>query len=153
MEASTDTATEPVRTSTPEPHPALLELAERHAASIQKRVADVITSFAGSMWFVYLHATWFVIWITLPVEKYPFGLLTMVVSLEAIFISTFIMISQNQADAKREVLANHQWQTVQIEERQNEQLIQLSNQIRDLTVAVHSVVVDPKSGSDQGVHA
>ena len=61
------------------------------------------------MRFVYLHVVWFTAWIALGVESYPYGLLTMIVSLEAIFLSTFVMISQNRADSKREVLANQQW--------------------------------------------
>src|SRR6185369_2576390 len=79
--------------------PALRAHEERRAASCQNRVSDVITAFAGSMVFVYVHIVWFTLWITLPVEKYPFGLLTMIVSLEAIFLSTFVMIRQNRADA------------------------------------------------------
>src|SRR5512133_4179368 len=58
---------------------------------------------AGSMMFVYLHILWFGSWIGFGVESYPYGLLTMIVSLEAIFLSTFVMISQNRADAKRQV--------------------------------------------------
>ena len=64
--------------------------------------------------------------------------LTMIVSLEAIFLSTFVMISQNRADAKRQVVANLQWQTVQEEDKQNQQLLELSNQILELTEAIHS---------------
>jgi uncharacterized membrane protein len=136
-----------------ERHPGLVEHAERRAMSLQARVADRITTFAGSMKFVYLHAIWFGVWIGLPVEKYPFGLLTMIVSLEAIFISTFIMISQNQADAKRQVVADQQWQTVQMEGRQNEQLIALTTQIHELTQAVHGAVcskhpLDPQAPTD-----
>jgi uncharacterized membrane protein len=67
------------------------------------------------------------------VDHYPYGLLTMIVSLEAIFLSTFVMISQNRADEKRQVLADHQWRMVQQEEGQNEQLLQLFNQILELT--------------------
>jgi uncharacterized membrane protein len=63
----------------------------------------------------------------------------MIVSLEAIFLSTFVMISQNRADEKRQVLADHQWRTVQEEERQNRQLLNLSNQIRELTKAIHAM--------------
>jgi len=59
--------------------------------------------------------------------------------LEAIFLSTFVMISQNRADEKRQVVADHQWQTVQEEEQQNEQLLQLSNQILELTRAIHAM--------------
>src|SRR4029079_2301387 len=61
-------------------------------------------------------------------EDYPFGLLTMIVSLEAIFLSTFVMISQNRADAKRQVIADQQWKTGQDEARQNEELLRLSNE-------------------------
>jgi uncharacterized membrane protein len=118
-------------------HPALRHHDQRRRARLQNRIADAITSFAGSMPFVYVHIVWFGLWIALGVEKYPFGLLTMIVSLEAIFLSTFVMISQNRADAKREVLADHQWEFVQTEEQQNEQLIELSNQILDLTKAIH----------------
>jgi uncharacterized membrane protein len=62
----------------------------------------------------------------------------MIVSLEAIFLSTFVMISQNRADAKRQVIADQQWQTVKEEDNQNEQLLDLSNQILELTKAIHS---------------
>jgi uncharacterized membrane protein len=62
----------------------------------------------------------------------------MIVSLEAIFLSTFVMISQNRADAKRQVIANEQWQTVQEEDEQNRKLLELSEQILDLTKAVHA---------------
>ena len=89
--------------------------------------------------FVYLHIVWFVAWIGFRVESYPFGLLTMIVSLEAIFLSTFVMISQNRADAKRESLAEHQWQIVQAEEKQNEELLEVSKQILDLTKQIHQM--------------
>jgi uncharacterized membrane protein len=90
------------------------------------------------MTFVYLHIIWFGCWIGFGVEKYPFGLLTMIVSLEAIFLSTFVMISQNRADAKRQALADEQWKTVQEEDHQNEELLDLSKQILDLTKEVHA---------------
>jgi hypothetical protein len=90
------------------------------------------------MRFVYLHILWFGLWIGLGAEKYPYGLLTMIVSLEAIFLSTFVMISQNRADAKRQVVANLQWRTVREEDRQNEQLLELSQQILELTKAIHA---------------
>jgi uncharacterized membrane protein len=78
----------------------------------QDRIADVITSFAGSLQFVYLHSIWFGIWILLNIglvgaalefDQYPFGLLTMIVSLEAIFLSTFVMVSQNRQALRTEV--------------------------------------------------
>jgi uncharacterized membrane protein len=79
---------------------------------LQDRAADGITSFAGSMPFVYLHSVWFVGWILLNLgilgaglafDKFPFGLLTMIVSLEAIFLSTFVMISQNRQAARADI--------------------------------------------------
>jgi len=90
------------------------------------------------MRFVYLHILWFGAWIGFRVEGYPYGLLTMIVSLEAIFLSTFVMISQNRADAKRQVVADLQWQTVREEDKQNQQLLDLSQEILDLTKAIHS---------------
>jgi uncharacterized membrane protein len=121
-----------------EPNPVLLEHARERAESVQNRIADRITAFAGSMRFVYIHILWFGAWIGFRIEKYPFGLLTMIVSLEAIFLSTFVMISQNRADAKRQVIADQEWQTVKEEDRQNEELIKLSNQILELTKAIHN---------------
>jgi uncharacterized membrane protein len=123
-----------------QPNPALLKHAEKRAESVQNRIADRITAFAGSMAFVYIHIAWFGSWILFHVEHYPYGLLTMIVSLEAIFLSTFVMISQNRADAKRQVVANLQWQTVQEEDKQNVQLLDLSNQILELTKAVHALM-------------
>jgi uncharacterized membrane protein len=119
-------------------NPALVEHARRRAESLENRLADRITAFSGSMRFVWIHAIWFGLWIGLGVESYPYGLLTMIVSLEAIFLSTFVMISQNRADTKREVLANQQWETVQDEDKQNEELLELSRQILELTKAVHA---------------
>jgi uncharacterized membrane protein len=118
--------------------PALVHHAEERAAATQNRIADAITRFSGSMAFVYLHVIWFASWIGFGVEKYPFGLLTMIVSLEAIFLSTFVMISQNRADAKRQVIADEQWTTVKEEDEQNRELLDLSNQILELTKAVHA---------------
>jgi uncharacterized membrane protein len=73
--------------------------------SLQDRMADLLTAFSGSMLFVYLHALWFGVWIAInlgwlgikPFDPFPFGLLTMIVSLEAIFLSTFVLISQNRS--------------------------------------------------------
>jgi uncharacterized membrane protein len=121
-----------------EPNPALVRQAEDRAQSVQNRIADRITAFAGSMWFVYIHLVWFGCWIGLRVEHYPYGLLTMIVSLEAIFLSTFVMISQNRADAKRQAIADQQWRTVKEEDRQNQELLELSRQILELTKAIHA---------------
>ena len=78
------------------------------------------------------------------------GLLTMVVSLEAIFLSTFVMISQNRADEKRQVLADNQWKIVQFEEAQNAQLIELSKQILELTKAIHAVAITLQGQGQSG---
>ncbi len=122
-----------------EPNPALARHAHERAQSFQNRLADRVTAFSGSMSFVYIHLAWFGCWIGFGAESYPYGLLTMIVSLEAIFLSTFVLISQNRADAKRQALADQQWQTVQEEDRQNEQLLDLSQQILDLTKAIHAM--------------
>jgi len=135
------------------PNPALVEHARQRAQSIQNRIADRITAFSGSMRFVYLHAIWFASWIGFGVEAYPYGLLTMIVSLEAIFLSTFVMISQNRADAKREVLANQQWATVQDEDAQNDELLRLSRQILELTQQVHHRTYARSNGGESSVVA
>jgi uncharacterized membrane protein len=86
----------------------------------QDRIADAITSFAGRMVFVYVHAVWFAVWIALNegllgkagvFDPYPYGLLTMIVSLEAIFLSTFVMISQNRQAARENVRADLDFET------------------------------------------
>jgi uncharacterized membrane protein len=121
-------------------------LAEERAANIQNKAADAITGFSGSMWFVYIHIAVFAWWIASDGgpfnDPFPYGLLTMVVSLEAIFLSTFVMISQNRADARRQVLADHQWTLVQEEEQQNEELLVISRQLLDLTRQVHAVTTE-----------
>jgi uncharacterized membrane protein len=123
---------------TPPLNPALLKHEQQRAEERQNRFADRITAFSGSMLFVYIHVVWFGCWIGFGVESYPYGLLTMIVSLEAIFLSTFVMISQNRADAKRQVIANQQWRTVQEEDRQNTELLDLSRQILQLTKEVRA---------------
>jgi uncharacterized membrane protein len=125
------------RRETPWTNPILARSAEERAKKLQNRIADAVTRFAGSMPFVYVHIVWFALWIALRVEPFPFGLLTMIVSLEAIFLSTFVMISQNRADEKREALAEHQWQLVQAEEKQNEELLAVSREILDITTEIH----------------
>jgi uncharacterized membrane protein len=137
-------------------HPALQETRDARAKHRQNRIADRITDFAGSMRFVYVHIVWFGLWILLNVgvlgfvvgkgfDPFPFGLLTMIVSLEAIFLSTFVMISQNRADERRQSLADHQWELIQEEEKQNRLLIEISQQILDLTAAIHDVTVSVDS--------
>ena len=127
-----------IRTPPSPANPALRQHAKERTQHLENRIADAITRFAGSMLFVYLHILWFGSWILLGVEEYPFGLLTMIVSLEAIFLSTFILISQNRADERRQVVADQQWQMVQDEEQQNQELLRLSNEILQLTRTSHT---------------
>jgi uncharacterized membrane protein len=86
----------------------------------QDRAADRITSFAGSLNFVYMHSAWFGVWILLNIgaiggavvfDKFPFGLLTMIVSLEAIFLSTFVMVSQNRQAARADIRSQLDFET------------------------------------------
>jgi uncharacterized membrane protein len=126
-------------------HPGLAAHAEQRAQSLQARIADRITAFAGSMTFVYVHLVWFAIWIGSGVEKFPFGFLTMIVSLEAIFLSTFVMISQNRQDDARQAFADTEYQMVLKEKAQNEELLKLSQQILELTREVHKITVRPPS--------
>jgi len=116
--------------------PALLKFEEQRAQNVQSRIADAITAFAGSMAFVYVHILWFALWVSIPLEKYPFGLLTMIVSLEAIFLSTFVMISQNRADARRQVFADQQYIMIQEEKQQNEELIVQGKRIEELNKSI-----------------
>jgi uncharacterized membrane protein len=91
-----------------------LRLKEAHERSMQDRIADAITSFSGRMVFVYVHVFWFGVWILLntgnfgvrPFDPFPYGLLTMIVSLEAIFLSTFVLISQNRFSREAEYRAD-----------------------------------------------
>ena len=137
----------PAKTAALEPNPALVQHARKRAESLQNRIADQITRFAGSMWFVYIHIIWFAAWIGFRVEHYPYGLLTMIVSLEAIFLSTFVMISQNRADQKHQVVADQEWQTVQDEDKQNQELLDLSHQILELTKQVHTYATARSDGA------
>lgn len=105
------------------------------ARGVQDRVADTITRFAGSMTFAYLHMAWFGVWIVATVEKYPYGLLTMIVSLEAIFLATFVMISQNRQAALAAAKAAHDYQ-------ESEQLLQV---IHGLTAEIHTATVHRES--------
>jgi uncharacterized membrane protein len=82
----------------------------------RRRLQDRITGFSGSMPFVYLHVLWFAVWLVLNVtwwrfDPFPFGLLTLIVSLEAIFLSTFVMISQNRESARSDIRADIDFET------------------------------------------
>jgi uncharacterized membrane protein len=116
-------------------HPAVVALAMRHAASLQLRVAGAITAFAGSMRFVYVHIVVFALWMLL-FERSPWPTLTLVVSLEAIFLSTFVMIGQNRQAAFQQDKADHDF-TVQQKELDENTV--LTREIHRLTVELHAL--------------
>src|SRR6266567_4294234 len=121
----------------PAHHPVVVEHKATRAADVQLRVADAITSFAGSMRFVYIHAIGFAAWM-LFVEKNPWPKLTLIVSLEAIFLSTFVMIGQNRAAAFQQAKADHDFVEQEQELKTN---TQLTRAIHELTKDVHARVV------------
>jgi uncharacterized membrane protein len=119
-------------------HPVVTKAREKRTESVQLRIADAITAFAGSMPFVYVHVVVFAIWM-LFVEKSPWPTLTLVVSLEAIFLSTFVMIGQNRASAFQQAKANHDFREQELELKTN---TQLTREIHVLTTELHRRVFD-----------
>jgi uncharacterized membrane protein len=113
--------------------PAVLEEARRRREKLQLRLADRITAFAGSMNFVWLHAALFAVWM-LFLERSPWPTLTLVVSLEAIFLSTFVMIGQNRQAAFQQAKADHDFETQELELKTN---TELTRQIHLLTEELH----------------
>jgi uncharacterized membrane protein len=113
-------------------------LRERRANDVQLRVADAITKFAGSMSFVYLHVVVFAVWM-LFVERSPWPTLTLVVSLEAIFLSTFVMIGQNRAASFQQAKADHDFVEQETELKTN---TQITREIHALTTELHRRVLD-----------
>jgi uncharacterized membrane protein len=132
-----------MRLSLPKPpppkNPALLQQQQERARAFENRLADDITRFAGSMRFVYIHIIWFALWIILQVERYPFGLLTMIVSLESIFLSTFLLISQNRSDERRQAVADQQWESVQASQLQQDEVLRIAQEILEHSRAVHTL--------------
>ena len=121
----------------PRQHPVVLAMQAQRAADLQLRVADAITAFAGSMRFVYLHAVLFTVWM-LFFESPPWPTLTLAVSLEAIFLSTFVMIGQNRQAAFQQAKADHDFVAQEQELHLN---TELTRQIHDLTQVIHAHVV------------
>jgi len=109
-------------------HPAVLDQFQQRASDVQLRIADDITGFAGSMRFVYLHVALFAAWM-LVIEDSPWPTLTLIVSLEAIFLSTFVMIGQNRQAAFQQAKADQDYGDV------NRLLVENT----DLTRAVHEL--------------
>jgi uncharacterized membrane protein len=118
-------------------HPVTAAVKAHRSSSLQLRIADRITAFAGSMPFVYLHAVLFAIWM-LMFEHSPWPTLTLIVSLEAIFLSTFVMIGQNRQAAYQQAKADHDFVESELELKSN---TDLTRQIHALTVELHRRVV------------
>src|ERR1700743_1866436 len=114
-------------------HPAVVEEAKRRGAKFQLRLADGITAFAGSMNFVWLHAVLFAVWMVV-LEKTPWPTLTLVVSLEAIFLSTFVMIGQNRQSTFQQAKADNDFESQELELQTN---TELTRQIHLLTTELH----------------
>ncbi len=138
---SADTSSHEAARRPPLHHPVVIEHAAKRAASLQLRIADRITTFAGSMPFVYLHTVAFAVWM-LSVESDPWPRLTLIVSLEAIFLSTFVMIGQNRQAEFQRAKADHDFATEATELRLN---TELTRTIHALTTEIHQRVVPPAS--------
>jgi uncharacterized membrane protein len=120
-------------------HPVVIAHRQARAADVQLRIADAITKFAGSMNFVYLHAAGFALWM-LFLESSPWPTLTLIVSLEAIFLSTFVMIGQNRQAAFQQAKADHDFLESELELKTN---TELTRAIHAMTTELHSRLVTP----------
>jgi uncharacterized membrane protein len=123
-------------------HPVVAAMSAHRAADTQLRIADAITKFAGSMNFVYLHAVAFAIWM-LFIETNPWPTLTLVVSLEAIFLSTFVMIGQNRQAVFQQAKADHDFVEQELELKTN---TELTRSIHVLTTELHRRLIDDPPG-------
>lgn len=138
--------------NSPEEHPILASVLEQNIRSVsaqrdriaarrsvQDRISDGITDFSGHMAFVYLHVLWFAGWIAWnlgafgakPFDPFPFGLLTLIVSLEAIFLSTFVLISQNRIGEDSERRANLHLQIGLLTEHEVTRALKMLDQIQE----------------------
>ncbi|HEY2638715.1 MAG TPA: DUF1003 domain-containing protein [Streptosporangiaceae bacterium] len=125
-------------------HPVVVEQQARRAQDVQLRIADWITAFAGSMNFVYIHIALFTLWM-LFIEHKPWPTLTLIVSLEAIFLSTFVMIGQNRQAAFQQAKADHDFNHQELELKTN---TDLTREIDRLTRELHNrLVVQAQSGA------
>ena len=123
--------------------PVVVKQLEKRAADLQLRIADAITSFAGSMNFIYIHVVLFATWM-LVFEKSPWPTLTLVVSLEAIFLSTFVMIGQNRQAAFQQAKADHDYAEEEALLKEN---TELTRTIQTLTREVHAKVLGQAPGA------
>jgi len=119
-------------------HPAIQAVRAARAADVQLRLADAITRFAGSMQFVYVHVALFAVWM-IWMESSPWPTLTLVVSLEAIFLSTFVMIGQNRQAQVAAAKADHDFVEQELELKTN---TELTRAIHHLTTELHRRLLD-----------
>ena len=126
-------------------HPVVLAEQQRRAADIQLRVADWITSFAGSMNFVYLHVALFTVWMVF-IEASPWPTLTLIVSLEAIFLSTFVMIGQNRQAEFQQAKADHDFNQQELELKTN---TDLTREIDRLTTELHQRLIGHRTRQEK----
>ncbi|MFF9819586.1 DUF1003 domain-containing protein [Streptomyces sp. NPDC014006] len=119
-------------------HPAVVAHHKHRAEDLQLRIADAITRFAGSMPFVYAHALVFAVWM-LFAESNPWPTLTLVVSLEAIFLSTFVMIGQNRQAAFQQMKADHDFVEQELELKTN---TELTRAIHSMTQELHRRLIE-----------
>jgi len=116
-----------------------LRLKAARERTLQERIADAITGFSGRMLFVYVHILWFTAWILVnsgrfglrPFDPFPFGLLTMIVSLEAIFLATFVLISQNRMSQQAEHRADLDLHIDLLTEYELTRVLQMLDAIQD----------------------
>jgi len=127
----------------PRQHPVVVAHRQQAAADLQLRIADAITGFAGSMTFVYVHVVAFVLWMLL-VESNPWPTLTLAVSLEAIFLSTFVMIGQNRQSAFQQAKADHDFMEQELELKTN---TELTRAVHTLTQELHKRLLKDGQGS------
>jgi uncharacterized membrane protein len=127
-------------------HPVVLEQQAQRAQDVQLRIADWITGFAGSMNFVYIHIALFTVWM-LFIESKPWPTLTLIVSLEAIFLSTFVMIGQNRQSAFQQAKADHDFTEQELELKTN---TQLTREIHTLTTELHNRLLERANGHRDG---
>ena len=123
-------------------HPVVIRLNAERAADLELRLADRITGFAGSMRFVYLHALAFGLWMV-AFERSPWPTLTLVVSLEAIFLSCFVMIGQNHQAAFQQAKADHDFAEQELELKTN---TDLTREIHRLTSELHRRAIESPAG-------
>jgi uncharacterized membrane protein len=135
--ASTTDSTHPV-------HPVTANLLAQRAGSVQLKIADAVTAFAGSMPFVYIHAALFAVWMV-AFERNPWPTLTLIVSLEAIFLSAFVLIGQNRQAAFQQAKADHDFVESELELKTN---TELTRQIHKLTTELHRRVVTEGGGKN-----